>query len=487
MKIRITALLFVTIGLLLLAACGGAAQPETITVVETVVVEKEVQGETVTVVETVEVVKEVVKEVEVTAAPVEEEAMGADMSLDPYILALAGYRTGPFQHVGTPLGNGSQDAATLINLKGGIDGWPVKLLEIETAYNTPRGVEAYERAKTEGNLVTFYPFSTGTTYAVTPRAFEDKIPIVHTGYGISAAANGEAFPYNFLLSPTYWTTEAATTKFIADQEGGEDALAGKKIGIVYVDIDYGRETIPLMQVLADQFGFELQLYPVEWPGLEQSAVWTDIAERGQPDWIILRTWGQSTVVSLQEAARVEYPMPQIVGCPWSPTDQDISLAGPDLAKGVRANYWTSSGTDIPVIQEILTEVHDNGKGYGPRYEVGTQLYNRGIYGVVIAAEAIRLAAAEFGHPVNGEQVKWGYEHITPDILEAAGLTGLVPPGLQTSETDHMGSTVTRIHEFDGENMVPITDWTTAYEDVVSGLIDEAAAAFKAENPELYGE
>ncbi len=453
MKIRITALLFALIIALLLAGCAG--QPVIVAPQE-------------------------------AAEPTQsEEAAGADMSKEPYIIALAGYRTGPFQHTGTPVGNGFQDAETLLNQQGGIDGWPIKVLEIETAYDTPRGVEAYERAKTEGNLVTFIPFSTGTTYAVTPRAFEDKIPIVHSGYGISAAANGEAFPYNFLVAPTYWTTEAATTKFIADQEGGEEALAGKKIAIVYVDIDYGRETIPLMEVLAERFSFELQLFPVAWPGLEQTAVWTDIAERSQPDWIILRMWGQSTVVSLQEAARVGYPMPQIVGCPWSPTDQDIALAGADIAKGVRANYFTSSGTDVPIIQEILTAVHDQEKGYGPRDEVGTQLYNRGVYGAAIAAEAIRLAAAEFGHPVNGEQVKWGYEHITPESLEQAGLTGLVPPGLTTSSTDHMGSTVTRIHEFDGERMVPITDWTTAYEDIVDELILEAAMAFKEANPELY--
>lgn len=48
----------------LIVACN-AQQPETVTIVETVVVEKEVQGETVTVVETVEVVKEVEKVVEV--------------------------------------------------------------------------------------------------------------------------------------------------------------------------------------------------------------------------------------------------------------------------------------------------------------------------------------------------------------------------------------------------------------------------------------
>ena len=62
---------------LLAAQCGATPTPETIVekVVETVIVEKEVEGETVTVVETVEVEKEVVvtmeveKEVVVTATP----------------------------------------------------------------------------------------------------------------------------------------------------------------------------------------------------------------------------------------------------------------------------------------------------------------------------------------------------------------------------------------------------------------------------------
>ncbi|MEM7133239.1 MAG: ABC transporter substrate-binding protein [Chloroflexota bacterium] len=422
------------------------------------------------------------------AEPAASDAGGdADAPKDPYIVTVAGYRTGSYQHTGTPVGNGMQDMTTYINDQGGIDGWPVKLLEVETGYETPRGVEAYERGKTEGNMVTFIPFSTGTTYAVTPRAFEDKMPIFHAGYGISAAANGEAFPYNFLLTPTYWTVEASTTAFIAEQEGGEEALAGKKIAMVYADIDYGRETIPLMEVLAENLGFELQTFPVEWPGLEQTAVWTDIAERSQPDWVILRMWGQSTVVSLQEAARVGYPMPQIIGCPWSPTDQDIELAGPDIAKGVRANYWASSGTDIPIISTLLSEVHDAEKGFGPREEVGTQLYNRGVFNMAAAALAIQLAGEEFGHPVTSEQVAWGYENITPEAMAAAGLEGLVPPELTTSETDHMGSAFAQMHEFDGERMVPIGEWTVAYSDIVEGLITESSEAFKSANPELYEE
>ena len=62
---KVVVLLLSVVLLSLLAACG-AAQPQTVTVVETVIVEKEVEGETITIVETVEVEK--VVEVEKEAA-----------------------------------------------------------------------------------------------------------------------------------------------------------------------------------------------------------------------------------------------------------------------------------------------------------------------------------------------------------------------------------------------------------------------------------
>ena len=60
---------------LLATQCGPSPTPEMITVVETVIVEKEVKGETITVVETVEIVQTVevevekIVEIEVTAEP----------------------------------------------------------------------------------------------------------------------------------------------------------------------------------------------------------------------------------------------------------------------------------------------------------------------------------------------------------------------------------------------------------------------------------
>ena len=83
---------------LVISACGAAPSPETITVIETVIVEKEVAGETITVVETVVVEKEVevevivvetvVVEVEVEAM-VEEAPIGCDST--PYLQNLLGY------------------------------------------------------------------------------------------------------------------------------------------------------------------------------------------------------------------------------------------------------------------------------------------------------------------------------------------------------------------------------------------------------------
>jgi multiple sugar transport system substrate-binding protein len=76
---------------LLLAGCGATPEPQVI--VETVVVEKEVEGETITVVETVEVevIKEVEKEVEVekvvTAVPEEEEPPWAPLKMEDFTSA----------------------------------------------------------------------------------------------------------------------------------------------------------------------------------------------------------------------------------------------------------------------------------------------------------------------------------------------------------------------------------------------------------------
>ena len=95
------------------------------------------------------------------------------------------YRTGQFAPLGIPWADGKQDYIKLVNAKGGINGVKIAYEECETAYDTAKGVECYERLKGKGGgAAGFDPQSTGITFAVTDKAPGDKMPIITTGYGL---------------------------------------------------------------------------------------------------------------------------------------------------------------------------------------------------------------------------------------------------------------------------------------------------------------
>jgi branched-chain amino acid transport system substrate-binding protein len=59
----------------------------------------------------------------------------------------------------------------LVNARGGINGVKISIEECETAYDTARGVECYERLKGKhGGATVFQPLSTGITFALTEKA-----------------------------------------------------------------------------------------------------------------------------------------------------------------------------------------------------------------------------------------------------------------------------------------------------------------------------
>jgi len=92
-----------------------------------------------------------------------------------------------------------------------------------------------------------------------------------------------------------------------------EQLKGLKIAHVYIDNDYGRETMPLLDTQAAQYGFTVQHLPVQPPGLDQKATWLRV-KVAQPNWVILRsTGGAMTPTALKEAVQVGVPRDKIVG------------------------------------------------------------------------------------------------------------------------------------------------------------------------------
>jgi len=385
---------------------------------------------------------------------------------------LLSYRTGPYAPNGTPWANAKQDYLKLINARdGGINGVKMTWEECETGYATDRGVECYERLKSKPGITFIDPQSTGITFALTEKAPADKIPLMTLGYGLSVSADGNAFKWNFPMMGSYWTGADILIQHIAKENGGLEKLKGKKIALVYHDSPFGKEPIPLLQERAKMHGFDLSLLPVTAPGVEQKATWLQVRQ-SRPDYVLLWGWGVMNSTALKEAQATGYPRDKMYGVWWAGAEPDVRDVGQG-AKGYHALALNGSGTQPKVIQDILAQVHGKGQGTGPKDEVGSVLYTRGLIIQMLGVEAVRKAQERFGKGkvMTSEQVRWGLENLNLDQkrLDALGFGGVMRP-LQTTCADHMGSTWARVQTWDGAKWVVGNDWYQSDEAIIKPMI-----------------
>lgn len=395
---------------------------------------------------------------------------------------LFSYRTGPFAGSGIPIANGMHDYLTMLNERdGGINGVKIRVGECETGYDTQKGVECYEQVKSEGALV-ISPYSTGITLQVIPKASVDKIPVLSMAYGLSAAAEGNTFPWVFNPPNTYWDGASAIVTDIANREGGAENLKGKKIGYIFLDAGYGREPIPLLEQMASDMGFELLQYPV--PGKEmqnQSSQWLNI-RRDRPDYMIMWGWGAMSPTAVKEATKIRYPMDKFYGIWWSGGNDDAAAGGED-AKGYRTLNFHGVGSDFGVIQDIKKYVVDAGKSQVDPAKFADNLYNRGVYNSMLIAEGIRRAQELTGKTViDAVDMRNGLENldITEARLKEIGMEGFALP-MKLSCEDHSGHHKVYVVEWDGKDWQKAGDWFSPDVDMVKPLLEKAAADYAASN------
>ncbi|HEY8905866.1 MAG TPA: ABC transporter substrate-binding protein [Rhodoferax sp.] len=395
---------------------------------------------------------------------------------------LLSYRTGAYAPNGTPWANGKQDYLKMINARdGGINGVKLTYEECETGYATDRGVECYERLKSRPGVALFDPQSTGITFALTEKAPKDKVALMTLGYGLSVSQDGLAFKWNFPLMGSYWTGADILIQDIGKKLGGMDKLKGKKITLVYHDSPFGKEPIPLLQERAKMLGFELQLLPVTAPGVEQKATWLQVRQ-SKPDYVLLWGWGVMNSTALKEAQATGYPRDKMYGVWWAGAEPDVKDVG-EGAKGYHALALNTSGQSPKVIQDILKYVYAKGQGAGPKDDVGSVLYTRGVIIQMLSHEAVRTAQERFGKGkvMTGEQVRWGLENLNLDQkkLDALGFAGVMRP-ISTSCQDHMGSTWARIETWDGAKWQLGADWYQADEQILKPMVKAGADKYLAD-------
>jgi len=390
------------------------------------------------------------------------------------------YRTGPFAPGGIPFADGYADYFTLLNQRdGGIGGVMTSVPECETAYNTERGVECYESTKGLGALV-YQPLSTGITYQLIPRASVDGIPIHSMGYGRTSAANGSIFEWVFNYPGNYWDSASVMINYLLSQNDG--SLEGQKVALLYHNSAYGREPIRTLEVLSEQYGFELLQLAVDSPGQEQGNQWLTI-RRERPDYVLMWGWGVMNQVAIQEAANIRYPMDQFIGNWWAGAEADVIPAG-DAADGYLSLNMNGVG-DMPVFDEIQEYVIDAGLAAGEGDNLGSVLYTRGMYAAMLAAEAVRVAQEMNGvAEIDAAMMRDGMENlnITEEMMASWGAPG-IGPEFSVSCADHGGTGEGRIQQWNAadQEWVTVTDFIAPDDSVTQPLILEDSAAYAAEN------
>ena len=374
-------------------------------------------------------------------------------------------RTGPTQIVGTVLCPAFHDYVALVNSKGGVDGHPLKAMEIDHEYKVPPAVESYERFKKEG-AVTMAVYGTPQIYALAAKLTEDRIPGTSPGFGSAAAADGQRYPYIFPIAATYWSQGAAAVEFVKKQFNGN--LKAKKIAYIFYDNPAGREPIEVLEDLATVEGFQLKTFAVPPPGVEMGAQVLDIAQRFHADFVIAHLFGGAPSVSIKEFKRVGYPLRKVVSFVWGAAEANIDGAGGfGVAEGYYCMQFAGVGTDYPVLNEIRDMYKKQGKP-APKEMASTVFYNRGVLIGALHVEAIRNAVkAKPDGKITGDDVKKGFEKISNFTLG-----GLVPP-LKITSTDHEGGGLVQIWQVKGGKFEKVTDWYAAYQNVVAKHIKDA--------------
>jgi len=162
----------------------------------------------------------------------------------------------------------------------------------------------------------------------------------------------------------------------------------------------------------------------------------------------------------------------------------VKAAG-ERADGYKALTFHNLGSDYPVYDDIQEYVVDAGLAAGAGDQIGSVLYNRGMYAAMLAAEAVKTAQEIHGvSTITPEQMRDGMENleITEEKMAAIGLPNFGPEFTVTCE-NHGGNGLGAVSQWDAEagKFELITDYYQSDQEILQELVKEDSMAFAEEN------
>lgn len=424
-----------TLGVMILTACGGASTPAAPTPTTASKTETKTEPP--------------------AAAPdtktdsKTETKTAAKLTGEPVRLGLLCDRSGPTVNIATYLCDGIQDWVDFANHgQGGVKGRPIVISEIDTKYEVPIGVDGYKKMYSRDNTRHFLPLGTPLVDALSSTSSQDKAVLWSPGFGLSEAADGTKFPYIFVGVATYYAQAQAAMQYVADEWKQQGRSGNAKVIYLYYDNPAGRDPLEIVKQQGPSLGLDIiDTIAVPATTVDMTSIMTQVKDKN-PDYVISHLFGRPPSLQLVAAEKVGVPREKLISLVWGIDEDAVKVAGPAIAEGYRGLQWAAHPNDNPPAYQMLEEYWKNsGKTPNPKARESLH-YARGMVMASLPVETARGA----DDPNSGESLKKAAESLKD--FTANGLLA----GTTLTPEDHGGTRKLRMYQVKDGKLQQIRDW-----------------------------
>lgn len=360
------------------------------------------------------------------------------------VIGVVGGRVGPISNVGVGVGEAVDDWFEMVNARGGIDGREVRLVEIETEYEVPRAVDAYNRMRDDG-AVGMAVLGTALSDALLPQSEEDGVPILFPGQGNAELVDGTANPYAFPAAPTYPHQASSLAQWAADDWEDRGESGSPTVTCTAWDNPPGQEFCRGAEQASEELGFDYAVENAVPPGAVDAVPQVRQVMNAEPDYVFHSTvFGQAA--AFLSAACEEGLESTVLTWHWAITEEEIAAAGAECLD--RLNYTGAFMSAMPVSDpEAMVMLRDHwaeeGEDPNPVSE-NNQLYGNGLAIANIMHEGLRLADEAAGADEITPEM---YRDALRSITDFEGHETLCPTTI--TDEDHGGNRALNLYQIIG--------------------------------------
>jgi len=299
--------------------------------------------------------------------------------------------TGIFGFAGKDGASAVDDALTIANQEGGINGKKIQWTIMDGQYKLDVALAAFKKIMELDNPLVMIGESTAMSKAVSL----DLKERYHVLYG-STSFSGELAqpginPYTFVAGPTYGDMFAILLKYIAKEK------PGAKVAFFYSDSEFGKDPIRYGSIVCQRLRLQLVAEEVVSLGAKDITAQIDDLQSKSPDFVIFHGFIVDPVPAVIHMCRARGMTCTFMGTFWGASKMVLDRLGP-LAEGYTVvnpyMYWWNE--DVPMIRKIRAYTETK----YPEVKFRDNHYMQGIVNALIAVGCLRKAdkAGELNGP-----------------------------------------------------------------------------------------